>query len=146
MNNYFTPSMASRLSHLEQCQQYSPQMQTSSYNGRSVNNNVIYSLVSGLDGCKMFSLPPGRVGLLFDEASNEFYIKSVDAMGMQSIKKFTYQEVELPSSNAPAIADASKIAIDGLNTRMNKIEELLQNLCSNKNVQKTVPEEKKVAK
>ena len=107
--NFFSVNTQNRLDQLEQQAGNNPvfrQLYPNMLNQQNQNqNNVIYSLVSGgLDAVKAFPLRPGFVALLFDDRENVFFIKTVDAMGIQSIKKHTYQQVALPEDSVPGIA------------------------------------------
>lgn len=107
--NFFSVNTQNRLDQLEQQAGNNPvfrQLYPNMIGQQNQNqNNVIYSLVSGgLDAVKAFPLRPGFVALLFDDRENVFFIKTVDAMGIQSIKKHTYQQVALPEDSVPGIA------------------------------------------
>lgn len=107
--NFFSVNTQNRLDQLEQQAGNNPvfrQLYPNMIGQQNQNqNNVIYSLVSGgLDAVKSFPLRPGFVALLFDDRENVFFIKTVDAMGIQSIKKHTYQQVALPEDSVPGIA------------------------------------------
>ena len=107
--NFFSVNTQNRLDQLEQQAGNNPvfrQLYPNMFGQQNQNqNNVIYSLVSGgLDAVKAFPLRPGFVALLFDDRENVFFIKTVDAMGIQSIKKHTYQQVALPEDSVPGIA------------------------------------------
>ena len=107
--NFFSVNTQNRLYQLEQQAGNNPvfrQLYPNMFGQQNQNqNNVIYSLVSGgLDAVKAFPLRPGFVALLFDDRENVFFIKTVDAMGIQSIKKHTYQQVALPEDSVPGIA------------------------------------------
>lgn len=107
--NFFSVNTQNRLDQLEQQAGNNPvfrQLYPNMLGQQNQNqNNVIYSLVSGgLDAVKAFPLRPGFVALLFDDRENVFFIKTVDAMGIQSIKKHTYQQVALPEDSVPGIA------------------------------------------
>lgn len=107
--NFFSVNTQNRLDQLEQQAGNNPvfrQLYPNMFGQQNQNqNNVIYSLVSGgLDAVKAFPLRPGFVALLFDDRENVFFIKTVDAMGIQSIKKHAYQQVALPEDSVPGIA------------------------------------------
>lgn len=107
--NFFSVNTQNRLDQLEQQAGNNPvfrQLYPNMFGQQNQNqNNVIYSLVSGgLDAVKAFPLRPGFVALLFDDRENVFFIKTVDAMGIQSLKKHTYQQVALPEDSVPGIA------------------------------------------
>ena len=90
-------------------------------------SNVIYSLVDGYSGAQNFMLMPGEVGLLFDASKNEFYKKSIDEMGMMSIKKYEYKETPIPSSETPGIASNDVAISKRLDSLENAINKLLEN-------------------
>lgn len=142
MSNYFSPNQQARLSYLEQYQ--NPFISQIQPNQPQKQNNVNYALINGLEEAKTFPVAPGRVGLLFDNQQNEFYMKTVDGMGMQSLKKFEYKEVPLPASSAPGIA-GDRAELDALNKRMSNIESMLQDVVNQNNQQKKekAPEVKK---
>ena len=62
------------------------------------NPNVIYESLSGFQAVKDFQIPPGKVGLLFDNNKQEFYWKDIDSHGMQTLKRFRYEEIPLKKS------------------------------------------------
>lgn len=57
------------------------------------NQGIIW--VNGLEGAKGFQLIPGTNAILMDsENDGLMYIKSVDGIGMGSIRTFKYEEVK----------------------------------------------------
>lgn len=127
-NNYLQQIQAGRLNQMEQMQPnlFSP-MTFNSPQPVAKKTNVIYSLVDGYSGAQNFMLMPGEVGLLFDASKNEFYKKSIDEMGMMSIKKYDYKEVPIPTSETPGIASndaAINKRLDSLENAINKLLEV----------------------
>lgn len=130
-NNYGLYPMINNPMFMQQAQQQQPNR----------NPNVIYALVSGLENAKEYSIPPGNTGVLFDNESNEFYIKKVDRMGMQNLRKYEYKEVEIPStSSGPAISDSQEV--EDLKKRISMLEGIIAGI-GNSNTSSIVPEEKK---
>lgn len=145
--NFFNNNSQSRLDYLEQQAIANPYFQKSYPNmiGNPSNqqnqNNVIYSLVSGgLEAVKAFPLRPGIVALLFDDRENVFFIKTVDAMGIQSIKKHTYQQVALPEETVAGIANgnnAPNSEISELKKQLGELQMLMANFMQSKEVEKS---------
>lgn len=88
------------------------------------NPNVIYESLSGFQAVKDFQIPAGKVGLLFDNNKQEFYWKDIDAHGMQTLKRFRYEEIPLPADSA-AVAESNQMEIESLNKRLAGMESML---------------------
>lgn len=88
------------------------------------NPNVIYESLSGFQAVKDFQIPAGKVGLLFDNNKQEFYWKDIDAHGMQTLKRFRYEEIPLPADSA-AVAESNQMEIGNLNKRIAGLENML---------------------
>lgn len=88
------------------------------------NPNVIYESLSGFQAVKDFQIPPGKVGLLFDNNKQEFYWKDIDSHGMQTLKRFRYEEIPLPVDSSK-IAESNQQEIQNLNQRLAGMESLL---------------------
>ena len=88
------------------------------------NPNVIYESLSGFQSVKDFQIPPGKVGLLFDNNKQEFYWKDIDSHGMQTLKRFRYEEIPLPADSA-AVAESNQMEIESLNKRLAGMESML---------------------
>lgn len=95
------------------------------------NSNVVYESVSGFQAVREYQIPMGKVGLLFDDSKNEFYWKDVDSHGMQSLRRFKYEEIPLPADSA-AIAESNQKEILNLTQRLSNMELLLSQI-ANKN-------------
>ena len=88
------------------------------------NPNVIYESLSGFQAVKDFQIPPGKVGLLFDNNKQEFYWKDIDSHGMQTLKRFRYEEIPLPA-DSNVIAENNQQEIESLNKRLAGMESML---------------------
>lgn len=88
------------------------------------NPNVIYESLSGFQSVKDFQIPAGKVGLLFDNNKQEFYWKDIDSHGMQTLKRFRYEEIPLPADSA-AVAESNQQEIESLNKRLAGMESML---------------------
>ena len=88
------------------------------------NPNVIYESLSGFQAVKDFQIPAGKVGLLFDNNKQEFYWKDIDSHGMQTLKRFRYEEIPLPVDSSK-IAESNQQEIQNLNQRLAGMESLL---------------------
>lgn len=71
-----------------QSQMQMPQMQMAQPSQQSTIN-----WVQGDVGARAYSVNPGMSVLLMDSEGQNFYIKSADAMGMPTLKKYAYSEV-----------------------------------------------------
>lgn len=55
--------------------------------------------IKGIEGAQMYQLPPGSVSPpLFLESENAFLIKTTDDGGAATIKKYTFEEAPMTSS------------------------------------------------
>lgn len=50
-------------------------------------------MVNGEEGARAFQLPPNRTVPLFDKNAMMFYLKTTDAGGFGSLRRFSYSEV-----------------------------------------------------
>lgn len=83
--------------------------------------------VQGLEGAKSVPISPNGSAVLMDAVNDGiFYIKSVDNIGMSTIRKFKYEEIlnEQPVSPAAAINAAEYVRKDELEAL---IKEALRN-------------------
>ena len=94
------------------------------FGGGIGNPNVIYESLSGFQAIKEFQIPAGKVGLLFDNNAQEFYWKDVDNHGMQTLKRFKYEEIPLPADSSK-IAESNQQEIQNLNQRIAGMESML---------------------
>jgi len=88
------------------------------------NPNVIYESLAGFEAVKGFQIPAGKVGLLFDNNKQEFYWKDIDAHGMQTLRRFKYEEIPLPA-DSNVIAESNQQEIESLNKKLANMEVLL---------------------
>ena len=100
------------------------------------NPNVIYESLSGFQAVKEFQIPAGKVGLLFDNNTQEFYWKDVDSHGMQTLKRFRYEEIPLPVDSSK-IAESNQIEIQNLNQRIAGMETMFSQFLQKMENQKT---------
>ena len=54
------------------------------------SNGIIW--VQGESGAKAYSMAPGQTAMLMDSENHRFYIKTVDASGMPSLRAFDFVE------------------------------------------------------
>lgn len=76
-------------------QQFQPQQQI--FQPMQPVNGLVQ--VDGIEGAKMFQLPPNSVSPpLFLAEENAFFIKTTDGGGAASLKKYTFQEEPISSN------------------------------------------------
>lgn len=121
--NGFAPSLSPLLSNFGNVQ------------SRQNMPGMTYSMVHGLDAVKNFTVFPGSSAVLFDDEKSEFYIKTVDKVGVQNLRKFEYKEVSLPSGGAPGIRDDAEV--ENLKQRIATLEGILTGLNVKNPVQST---------
>ena len=69
-----------------------------------------------------------------------FFIKTVDAMGIQSIKKHTYQQVALPEETVAGIANGNagpNSEISELKKQLGELQMLMANFMQSKETEKS---------
>lgn len=58
-------------------------------------------MVNGEEGARAFQLPPNRTVPLFDKNAMMFYLKTTDAGGFGSLRRFSYTEIADTAPAAP---------------------------------------------
>jgi hypothetical protein len=90
-NPYFNNPYANVQNNQQNFQQQQPQMQ-SPQPTMQMQSNIEY--VNGIEGAKAFILPPNTQKLLLDSDNAFFYIKTTDAQGKPSVRRFRYIDVD----------------------------------------------------
>lgn len=60
--------------------------------------------VTGADGARAFTIPPGSVAALFDDTRDVFYIKTTDSGGFPTLKAYRFAPLEDEPQAVPAPA------------------------------------------
>lgn len=94
MPGYYAPNAAmpdqlAQLRAAQQLPQMQPQIPAQTPSGGQ-GNGVIW--VQGEAGAKSYMVAPGNAVMLLDSESSTFYLKTVDASGMPSMRIFDYTE------------------------------------------------------
>lgn len=124
---YYAPGapVPDQLSQLRAAQQMGPGMQQGGQippqqmpAQQQAGNGIIW--VQGEAGAKSYMVAPGNSVLLMDSESFTFYLKSVDASGMPSMRMFDYTErVAAPAQpQAPAPDYVTHAELEALTARM----------------------------
>ncbi len=90
---YYSAPMQDQLAQLRAAQQMpqAPMTQTMPQaGGQGGGNGIIW--VQGEAGAKSYMVAPGNAVMLLDSESSTFYLKTVDASGMPSMRIFDYTE------------------------------------------------------
>jgi len=58
---------------------------------QSVNN---LTRVTGIEGARLYQMPPNSTVALFDGNDDIFYVKSTDGAGFPTIRTFRFEEVQ----------------------------------------------------
>lgn len=77
---------------------------------------------SGVDGARNYPMANSSDGFIVDDTSDMGFFKMTDAMGRATLKAFRLVPVEIKS-------DEQKL--NDINSRLDKIEEMLKNVKSN---------------
>lgn len=91
-----------RLAYLQQFQQQIPQAQPQQ---QPFNQGLLW--VQGEPGAKSYLVAPGTSLLLMDSEATRFYIKTVDASGVPSMRIFEYKEI-FPNQTAQVVAEVKE--------------------------------------
>lgn len=91
-----------RLAYLQQYQQQIPQAQPQQ---QPFNQGLLW--VQGEPGAKSYLVAPGTSLLLMDSEATRFYIKTVDASGVPSMRIFEYKEI-FPNQTAQVVAEVKE--------------------------------------
>ena len=100
--NPYTNPYQDRLAQLQnQYQQAIPAAQPQ----QQVNQGLLW--VQGEAGVKSYLVAPGASVMLFDSEGSNFYIKSVDQMGVPTVRTFEYKEI-FPNQMPPVVAESKE--------------------------------------
>ena len=76
--------------------------------------------VTGIEGARAYQLPPNSSMPLFDANEDVFYVKTTDAGGYPTIRRFTFRPDE-PAQSAPAPAYVTREEFDALAARVGEL-------------------------
>ena len=117
-----------RLAYLQGYQQQMPQMpQPITQPQQQANQSLIW--VQGEAGAKSYLVAPGANVLLMDSEAQRFYIKSVDASGVPTMRVYEYKELNAPmavATEAKAEEYALKNEVDDLKREIERLKEKLE--------------------
>lgn len=94
-NPYYNSPYANVQNNQQAYQQQQPQMQNPQPT-MQMQSNIEY--VNGIEGAKAFILPPNAQKLLLDSDNTFFYIKTTDAQGKPSVRRFRYVDIDAEQS------------------------------------------------
>lgn len=94
-NPYYNSPYANVQNNQQAYQQQQPQMQNPQPT-MQMQSNIEY--VNGIEGAKAFILPPNAQKLLLDSDNAFFYIKTTDAQGKPSVRRFRYVDIDAEQS------------------------------------------------
>ena len=92
---YYNSPYANVQNNQQAYQQQQPQMQNPQPT-MQMQSNIEY--VNGIEGAKAFILPPNAQKLLLDSDNTFFYIKTTDAQGKPSVRRFRYVDIDAEQS------------------------------------------------
>jgi len=91
------------------------------YYGRPPVNNL--TRVTGMDGARLYQMPPNSTVALFDGNEDLFYVKSTDGAGFPTIRTFRFEEVQ-----PQPVPQPDYVTRDELNALSDKIDKLMEAL------------------
>lgn len=94
-NPYFNNPYANVQNNQQNFQQQQPQMQ-SPQPTMQMQSNIEY--VNGIEGAKALILPPNAQKIVLDSDNAFFYIKTTDAQGKPSVRRFRYIDIDAEQS------------------------------------------------
>ena len=125
-NPYFNNPYANVQNNQQPYQQQQPQMQNPQPT-MQMQSNIEY--VNGIEGAKAFILPPNTQKLLLDSDNAFFYIKTTDAQGKPSVRRFRYIDIEAEQqAQAKMQEQQAKAQEQPLYVTMQQYQEVLDTL------------------
>lgn len=97
------------------------QMGMNMQNNIPVNNSLMLTRVTGLEGAKAYQMPANSTVALFDNNEDLMYIKTTDGAGFPTIRTFSFSEVV--ANNNPVPENVDYVTRD----EFNKLKEELLN-------------------
>ena len=97
------------------------QMGMNMQNNIPVNNSLMLTRVTGLEGAKAYQMPANSTVALFDNNEDLMYIKTTDGAGFPTIRTFSFSEVV--ANNNPVPDNVDYVTRD----EFNKLKEELLN-------------------
>lgn len=74
-------------------------------NNIPINNSLMLTRVTGLEGAKAYQMPANSTVALFDNNDDLMYIKTTDGAGFPTIRTFTFNEVVANNNTVSENAD-----------------------------------------
>lgn len=95
--------------------------------------NLQWIRVSGPQGARDVSVPPGGEAWIMDENRPVFYHKAADQIGQVSTRAFRFEEISMDAADSrPAAVDMSNVAtkadIEAVNARLDRLDKYTQEL------------------
>lgn len=78
--------------------------------------------VTGMEGARLYQMPPNSTVALFDGNDDLFYVKSTDGAGFPTIRTFRFEEVAQPQAQPQYVTHDEFVAL------ADKIDRLLGEL------------------
>ena len=97
------------------------QMGMNMQNNIPVNNSLMLTRVTGVEGAKAYQMPANSTVALFDNNEDLMYIKTTDGAGFPTIRTFSFSEVV--ANNNPVPDNVDYVTRD----EFNKLKEELLN-------------------
>ena len=102
---YGYPAMNQQINYPNMMNNLANSMGMNMQNNIPINNSLMLTRVTGLEGAKAYQMPPNSTVALFDNNDDLMYIKTTDGAGFPTIRTFTFNEVVANNNTVPENAD-----------------------------------------
>lgn len=118
---YGYPTMNQQINYPNMMNNLANPMGINMQNNIPVNNSLMLTRVTGLEGAKAYQMPANSTVALFDNNEDLMYIKTTDGAGFPTIRTFSFSEVV--ANNNPVPDNVDYVTRD----EFNKLKEELLN-------------------
>lgn len=118
---YGYPTMNQQVNYPNMMNNLANPMGINMQNNIPMNNSLMLTRVTGLEGAKAYQMPANSTVALFDNNEDLMYIKTTDGAGFPTIRTFGFSEIT--TNNQQSIANTDYVTRD----EFNKLKEELLN-------------------
>lgn len=102
---YGYPTMSQQINYPSMMNNLANPMGMNMQSNIPINNSLMLTRVTGLEGAKAYQMPANSTVALFDNNDDLMYIKTTDGAGFPTIRTFAFNEVVANNNTVPENAD-----------------------------------------
>lgn len=102
---YGYPTMNQQVNYPNMMNNLANSMGINMQNNIPMNNSLMLTRVTGLEGAKAYQMPANSTVALFDNNEDLMYIKTTDGAGFPTIRTFAFNEIVANNNTVPENVD-----------------------------------------